>query len=336
MEIHESAALCHAGHPFCDSLINALSHGLILVQCPGIQLRISPVQQKTPGLFGNFLISQRGKPDNLSPHIFKQAEIILIEKAKRLISCRRNGQRLLKMPGKTGIFQLQVCLLKLRRLLCQLQETVQVHGFFQYIRQTFQALPEIRNFLRLYQPQMTAVDDTVCHLRHIAQHFYIQIFFQEIFHTFVHHGGKLIQNHPPYLIVSPKFQKTFHISRHGQTHASAVQHKHRRCTGHTGQFIGAGMNRNTAHAVIKAHHAFHHCNIRIPGILCQQITGNCFTCKECIQVPGFCPQHLAVEHRVYIIRTAFKRSGFQPPLLQCLEDSAGNQRLPAAAGPGPN
>lgn len=51
-----------------------------------------------------------------------------------------------------------------------------------------------------------------------------------------------------------------------------------------------------------------HCDLTVRCVLCQKIPGSVSICKKRIQVSGSCTDHTAVEHRIYVIRAAFKRS----------------------------
>ena len=55
--------------------------------------------------------------------------------------------------------------------------------------------------------------------------------------------------------------------------------------------------------------------------------------KKRIQVSGSCTDHTAVEHRIYVIRAAFKRSHLKATVHQRLKQPAGDQGFPLPLAP---
>ena len=157
---------------------------------------------------------------------------------------------------------------------------------------------------------MAAFDHTVLHFRDISQHFYRKLLFQKFFHPGIQHWRHLVKDHALDMAVVFIFQKAFHIGSQRHTHPTAVYDQDHRRIRNRSQIIGTGSGCGASHTVIISHNAFHYRNLTVSGILCQKISRTISICKKSIQVPGFCSDHTAVEHRINIVRSAFKRCSF--------------------------
>ena len=179
---------------------------------------------------------------------------------------------------------------------------------------------------------MTAFDHTVLHLRNISQHLYGKLLFQKLLHPGIQHGRHLVKDHAADMTVLFVFQKALYIGSQGNTHATAVYDQDRRCICGGGQIIGAGSGGDSSYTIIIPHDSLHHCDLTVRCVLCQKIPGSVSICKKRIQVSGSCTDHTAVEHRIYVIRAAFKRSHLKATVHQRLKQPAGDQGFSASAG----
>ena len=166
---------------------------------------------------------------------------------------------------------------------------------------------QFRDLIRKDQTKMSAFDHTVLNLRYITKNRNTQFFFQKFLHSRIEHGRHLVKDHTFDVAVLLIFQETFDIGSQGHTHPTAVYNQNHRCIRSFCKIIGTGSGCRSTHTIIITHDTFHHRNLTVCGIFCQKVSGPVFICKKCIQIPGFRTDYPAVEHRINIIRSTFKR-----------------------------
>ena len=98
------------------------------------------------------------------------------------------------------------------------------------------------------------------------------------------------------------------------------------------QIIGACLCGGSGNSIVKSHDPFHHRHFTVCTVFGKKRSGDLFPREKGIQIPGFGSNDLGVEHRVNIIRSAFKRDCFDSPVYKHLQKSAGQKGFPAPAG----
>src|SRR5699024_11140453 len=93
MEVHETSAFRHAGHPVQDPVPDLTPHGFILFQYASVQLRISAVQQKAVQIFRKTRVMHGGEKYQLRSHFPEKAEVIFIKKAEGFIPRHSDAHR---------------------------------------------------------------------------------------------------------------------------------------------------------------------------------------------------------------------------------------------------
>ena len=179
---------------------------------------------------------------------------------------------------------------------------------------------------------MAAFDHTILYFWHIAKSFDSQFLFHQLFHSGVKHRGHLIEDHTLYAAVFFVFHKTLYVGSEGNTHSLAVYDQNYRSIRNPRQIIGACLCGGSSNSIVKSHDPFHHRHFTVCTVFGKKRSGDLFPCEKGIQIPGFGSNDLGVEHRVNIIRSAFKRDCFDSPVYKHLQKSAGQKGFPAPAG----
>ena len=79
-------------------------------------------------------------------------------------------------------------------------------------------------------------------------------------------------------------QKAFDIGCQRNAHASAVYDQDHWRVRSVCQIISACSGGDSAHTVVEAHDAFHHCNITVCCVSTQKISGCIPICKKSVQI----------------------------------------------------
>ena len=237
-----------------------------------------------------------GEKYQLRSHFPEKAEVIFIKKTEGFIPRHSDAHRFFQPETfrKTPVFTSPGSGIRFHRILCfhiqpgravrQPDDPVYVQGFLQNLRQLPEIILKLRYLIGQDKPEMTAFDHTVFCFRNIAQNRDPRLFFQEIFHPGVKHGGHLVQDHAPDPAVFFVVQKTFYICGQRNAHPLAVYDQDHRRICNAGKIVGAGSGGGSSHAVIISHDALHHRDPAAAGIPGQKIPGNFGRRKKRIQI----------------------------------------------------
>ena len=212
------------------------------------------------------------------------------------------------------------------------KQRIPVNGLFHSISQNIQLSAQIRDLLREYQSQMSALQCAVFQLRHISCHFHRQRRLNEPFQPRIKHGGNPVQDHPFDVTVFLIFQKSLDIGNYGYAHTFTVYNKNSRRVCGVRHVPGAGPDCGASNTVVVAHNSFQNSQVAVFAVFFQQPANSISSGKKGIQISASAANNPAVKHRVNIVRSAFKGSQPDPFAHQRLQDPAGDHGLSASAG----
>ena len=180
---------------------------------------------------------------------------------------------------------------------------------------------------------MAALQRTLRHEGQVPKHWDPDLLLHTCFEARVQHGGAAIQDHAPNPTVRPEFRQSLYQGGRREGPPSGVRHQYRRRPCGSCQIIGACV---TAHsdAVIITHDSLDHGQTAPRRVLRKQSTCRVRPQEKQIQVPGFCPNDLTMEHGIDVVRSAFKGNWPHSAVYQRLENSAGHRGLTSSAGGG--
>ena len=297
----------------------------VLAEGVGIQLGIAAAEQQAVQIIGQLRVVQRRKFHQLCAQLLKQLQIIRIVKGERLIPRHTDAQRC-----GIGRGQLYRGDCKSRSLRSNFEQQRQVDGLHRLFSQLFQPLLQVADLLCGHKPKMPAFQRAVGHLRHISADGDIIALLDERFDLRVDAFADLVEDDALDLAVRLVGKIASQLGSDGNGHSLAVEHQHRRLGGFgklPGGSLGGGGN-----AVVVAHHPFDEGKGKVFAVFLQQVGSGRLIGEEEVQIARRDTQHLPVEHRVDVVRSALEADRVLPHPGERLQNGAGDGRFAASAG----